>query len=167
MATTFAHCCVYVPTEPPQNSGLLHWHWGNNTLPQCQWNNPEKYGWIYNTNHANPQVLIAQPRRNTAKQSSVRILSNALQLTLYWPPLDGVRRPVARGELVPIRKTYTSWMGLFSSRSWHATRLPTRSISARRFTYLKSSYLNTCVALPTRNIGWHGIQKMPISLTSR
>ena len=26
----------------PYLSGLLHWHWGNLRLPQCQWNNPEK-----------------------------------------------------------------------------------------------------------------------------
>ena len=35
-------------------SGLLHWHWGNHMMPQCQWSNPEEYR---NINHMNIQTL--------------------------------------------------------------------------------------------------------------
>ena len=36
--------CIY-----PYSSGLLHWHWGT-IVPQCQWSNPEGYGYCQTSN---------------------------------------------------------------------------------------------------------------------
>ena len=75
MHTVYALLCFVVVYHIlldfyPYPSRLLHWHWGNHMiwLPQCQWSNPEGYGWI---NQWIPQEIMIQPQQDKPKQNCV------------------------------------------------------------------------------------------------
>ena len=62
-ALFYALLCLITELFYPYHSGLIHRHWGNLWLPQCQWSNPEGYGLDY----SHESTMIKPKKRNKAK----------------------------------------------------------------------------------------------------